>query len=64
MKFPDQESHKAKTNPIINTFGITGLMFLGAVLFAGANAWLYIPAIVFIVLGQGLQIQQQKQDRE
>lgn len=39
-------------------------MFLGAVLFAGANAWLYIPAIVFIVLGQGLQIQQQKQDRE
>ncbi len=60
MRFPD--SGKPKTNPIINTFGLAGLMFLGAVLFAGANPWLYIPAIMFILLGQGLQISQNKED--
>ena len=63
MKFIN-ENNKPRTNPWINTFGLAGLMFLGAVLFAGASPWLYIPAILFVMLGQGLQIQQNKGDRE
>lgn len=64
MKFPDYDSHKARTNPIINTFGAAGLMFLGAILFVDASHWYFLPAFIFILLGQGLQIQQQKQDKE
>ena len=44
MKFIN-EDNKPRTNPWINTFGLAGLMFLGAVLFAGASPWLYSPAI-------------------
>tara|TARA_B100000900_G_C20594112_1_gene722705 strand:- start:2787 stop:2978 length:192 start_codon:yes stop_codon:yes gene_type:complete len=63
MKLYDT-NNKPRTNPWINTFGLAGLMFLGAVLFAGASAWLYIPAISFILLGQGLQVAQNKDDQE
>lgn len=51
-----------KTNPWFNTFGIAGLMFLGAILFNGASPWFFIPAFTFILLGQGLQVAQIKQD--
>ncbi|MDA8897548.1 hypothetical protein N9I83_00780 [bacterium] len=60
MKLPTEG--KPKTNPWFNTFGLAGLMFLGAVLFTGASQWLYLPAFIFILLGQGLQIQQNKED--
>lgn len=60
MRIPTDS--KPKTNPLINTFGLAGLMFLGAILFNGASPWLYIPAISFIMLGQGLQVQQNKED--
>jgi len=61
MKLIDQ-NNKPKTNPWFNTFGLAGLMFLGAVLFTGASQWYFLPAFIFILLGQGLQIQQNKED--
>ena len=60
MKLPTDG--KPKTNPWFNTFGPAGLMFLGAVLFTGASQWYFLPAFIFILLGQGLQIQQNKED--
>ena len=63
MKWIDQ-NNKPKTNPWFNTFGLAGLMFLGAVLFTGASPWYFIPALSFILLGQGLQVAQDKQDKE
>ena len=63
MKWIDT-NNKPKTNPWFNTFGLAGLMFLGAVLFAGASPWYFIPAFFFIMMGQGLQVAQHKEDQE
>ncbi len=63
MKWIDS-NNKPKTNLWFNTFGLAGLMFLGAVLFAGASPWYFIPAFFFIMMGQGLQVAQNKEDQE
>tara|TARA_R110000803_G_scaffold42597_2_gene91204 strand:- start:19452 stop:19622 length:171 start_codon:yes stop_codon:yes gene_type:complete len=50
-----------KTATFTNTFGLTGLLLLAGVMFAGQSYWFLVPSAFFVFASQGLQIKQDKE---